>query len=95
LSLSEKLAEFILNTSYEGLSSDAVNKAKLCLLDFLGCVYGGYKERFGRLVLSLINELNGKREATVIATGDKVLSAYAALVNGTMGHALKFDDPPY
>ena len=92
MSLTEKLAGFIVETDFDDLPNEVVKKTKLCLLDFLGCVYGGSRDRSGRILLDLVRKIDGKREASVIAVGDKLPCTYAALVNGTMGHALEFDD---
>jgi 2-methylcitrate dehydratase PrpD len=92
MSLTEKLADFIEETTFSSLPSNVIKTAKLCLLDFLGCVYGGSREKSGKIVLDLVRKLGGNKEATIIATGEKVPCLHAALVNGTMGHSLEFDD---
>lgn len=37
------LADYLVNTTFEKLPSDVVEKAKLCLMDSLGCFFGGHQ----------------------------------------------------
>ncbi|GEM_PF-5001093 len=39
------LADYLVNTTFENLPSDVVEKAKLCLMDSLGCFFGGHRRR--------------------------------------------------
>ncbi|HEY32460.1 MAG TPA: MmgE/PrpD family protein [Dehalococcoidia bacterium] len=89
-----KLAEFIHSLSYEDLSDDAIAKAKLCLLDWVGVTAGGYAG--GRNDMDpMINSLQpffGEPQATLITKKRKVDVLNAALINGTAGHYLDYDD---
>ncbi|MFK0207978.1 MmgE/PrpD family protein [Agrobacterium sp. NPDC090283] len=39
----QTLAGYIMNASFENLPSDVVEKAKLCLMDSVGCFFGGHQ----------------------------------------------------
>ena len=89
-----KLAEFIQDLSYADLSDDAIAKAKLCLLDWVGVTVGGYAG--GRTDMdAMIDSLQpflGQPQATLITKKRKVDILNAALINGTASHYLDYDD---
>jgi len=81
-----------INTRYEDLPADAVAAAKQEVLDSLATAIGGSsKAGVGELV-ELVKEWGGKEQSTVIAYGIKCPAPNAAQVNGTMIHALDYDD---
>ena len=45
-----------------------------------------------KIVIDLIRELGGKREATIYGNGFKTTSMHAALANSTAAHSLDLDD---
>jgi 2-methylcitrate dehydratase PrpD len=87
--------EFIKNftkTRYEDLPEAAVEAAKREVLDSLATALGGStKAGVGELV-AMVKEWGGAEQSTVIAYGFKCPAPNAAQVNGTMIHALDYDD---
>jgi len=61
-----------------------------CVLDWWGCALAGSREPAARLVLDEVGTVAGP--ATVVGTERRLGVLQAALVNGTAGHALDFDD---
>ncbi len=92
MSATQNLVSFILNTSYDDLPREAVERAKHCFLDGLGVVLAGYPHAAARIVLDYARDLGGHPEATAIGSGLKTTLPLACLVNGTMGHIMDFDD---
>ncbi|MGE5541564.1 MAG: MmgE/PrpD family protein [Bacillota bacterium] len=89
--LSERLSEFACGLRLQDMSSEAVDKVKECLLDFLGvavagsdCPAAGILER--RLLPSRVGA------CSVIGCGCGGEPETAALINGTCGHYLELDD---
>jgi 2-methylcitrate dehydratase PrpD len=81
-----------LNTRYEDLPAAAVASAKQEVLDSLATAIGGSsKAGVGELV-EIVREWGGTEQATIIAYGLKCPAPNAAQVNGTMIHALDYDD---
>lgn len=74
------------------LSEAVMNAAKVRLLDVLGCALGGLSLHPDNLVPKVAARTEGKPEATLLGFGGRVPALTAALSNGTMGHALNFDD---
>ena len=92
MSVSSKLSEYILGASFEGLSTSVVRYTKLCIFDWIGVTLAGSTEEPGTILLDLIRELGGEKQATILGKGEKTNILHAALVNGCMSHTLDFDD---
>ncbi len=88
----EALSEFTYNLKYEDLSNGVVKKSKQLLLDTLGCALGGYLSEPSRIVRSMVKDLGGRPEATVIGSGDRTSSPNAVLANCVMVRYLDFMD---
>ena len=88
----DTIANWIVTTSYEDIPPDAVRVAKESCLDCIGVILAGAAQPVGQLIQSYVAEQGGKPEATVLASGLKTSVSYCALANGTMGHALDYDD---
>jgi 2-methylcitrate dehydratase PrpD len=93
--VTQKLSEFIAGTHFDQIPTDAVHLAKSAMLDTIGCILGGRDEEASKLITAYAKELGGLPEAAVIGKGFKTNAHLAALVNGTTGHALDYDDTAY
>lgn len=97
------LAEFIVETKYEDLTSDAVHEAKRVIIDCMACGLAGVESDRGRFAIALSRRLGGFEESSILGTSDKVSSPYAAFTNGELINALDYDaleippghTPPY
>jgi 2-methylcitrate dehydratase PrpD len=77
---------------FKDLPEAAVESAKKEVLDSLATALGGTtRPAVGELV-DLIKEWGGKEQSTIFGYGIKCPAPDAALVNGTMTHALDYDD---
>lgn len=89
------ITEFVKNFTgmrYENLPAVAVESVKKEVLDSFATALGGSsKAGVGELV-AMVKEWGGSRQSTVIAYGFKCPAPNAAQVNGTMIHALDYDD---
>ena len=88
----EKIAKWIIDTSYEDIPPDAIRVANESCFDLLGVILAGSTEPVGEIIRQYVADQGGTDEATVLATGQRSTSSQAALANGTMGHALDYDD---
>ncbi|HZD41565.1 MAG TPA: MmgE/PrpD family protein, partial [Terriglobales bacterium] len=88
----EKIARFIVDTRYNDIPREAVEKAKRTALDCVGTALGGVAEPVSQTVTAYITELGGQPQASVIGVRLKVLVPDAALANGSIAHALDYDD---
>ena len=88
----EQIAQFVVQTSYAGIPGEAVAVAKKAILDGLGVMVAGSTEPAGKIIAEHVKELGGAPQAGVIAQGFRTSVVQAALANGTMAHALDYDD---
>jgi len=88
----EKMAGFIVETGYDQIPKEAVDAAKGAILDCLGCTLAGSSEPAAKIVAQYVGEMGGNPEAGVVAAGFRTTAPQAALANGTMAHALDYDD---
>ncbi len=88
----EKIASFIVNTSYDDIPGDAVEKAKRTALDCLGAALAGVAEPVSQTITGYVTKLGGPPRASVFGAGLKVSVPDAALANGCIAHALDYDD---
>jgi len=89
MALTEKLAEFALGPV---AGKDALQMARLSALDWAACGLAGREEPVARALLSLAEEEAGAQQASILGGGPRRPARMAALVNGTMSHALDYDD---
>ncbi len=92
MSATEKLADFIVRTEYKNLPSDAVEKAKRTALDCIGAALAGVSEPVSRTIGAHVTKLGDPAHASVFGSPAKVSVADAALANGSIAHALDYDD---
>ena len=89
---SHLFARNFVSVDYKDIPDVAVEAAKREVLDSLATALGGStKPGVGELV-DMVKEWGGKEQSTVIAYGMKCPAPNAAQVNGTMIHALDYDD---
>jgi 2-methylcitrate dehydratase PrpD len=91
----EVLVDYVVKTRFTDFPKEVIKKAKICILDAIGCGLGGYKTKIGYVVLGLVKEMSGKEESTLIGAGDKVPCATAAFANSTLINALDMDDTTF
>src|SRR5204863_158778 len=92
MSATTRLAEFTLKTTLEDCPPEAVARARLAVLDTLGVMLAGAAEPAARAVRQVARAEGGVPLATVVGTRLATAPGWAALANGTAGHAHDFDD---
>ena len=93
MSLSSTLATFIADTTFDDLPPAVVDMTQKSILDAIGVslaasgLYEGCKA-----FVELAVEMGGRPEGTIFGFKDKVPAAMAAFANGSMAHAMDFED---
>jgi 2-methylcitrate dehydratase PrpD len=90
--LAERLAASVCGLKASALAPAIVERARLCLLDWLGVTLQGAQTRVGRMVAATLPDGRRTGQASLIGTGRRASLCDAALFNGTAGHVLDFDD---
>jgi 2-methylcitrate dehydratase PrpD len=89
------LAGYVAELKYDDIPPEVLDRAKVLTLDFLGSAIRGRREAESTpSVLKMLAalKLDATGEATVFGDSRTWTPAVAALLNGTMGHSLDFDD---
>ena len=88
---SRELASFLARLRLSDLPSGAVELLKLCVLDHLGCAIGALGTETARIAWGIADSTAGGA-CTAIGCPTRTGPEAAALANGTLSHALIFDD---
>ncbi len=85
-------AKMFTSLRYEDIPGPAVGAAKKDVLDSLATALGGSTQAGIAELVDMIREWGGNEQSTIIAYGIRCPAPDAAQVNGTMIHALDYDD---
>lgn len=88
----EILAEYCVGLRWSEVSAAARARTKELLLDFFGVTARGSAVESSRMAARFVRETQAGGSATTIGAGYRTGAAWAALVNGTAGHAIEMDD---
>lgn len=92
MALAETLRDFIHRCTLDGLPADIAADGKRRLLDTVGLALAAADAPLGRAVLNGARAMGGGSGARALGSGAVLAPADAALVNGTLAHAMDFDD---
>ena len=90
--VTRELARYASALRYEDIPEAVRIVAKQCLLDWLGVTLAGASEPLVKILKAQAKEDGGALAAVLIGGGGRTSMGQAALVNGSAGHALDFDD---
>jgi len=86
------LAEFCAGVGLQDLPDDVVEKAKLCILDFLANVYGSLRLEAVEKVVGYVRSLGSRGTASALGCGFRTGLHPAAFLNGTTAEAVEAQD---
>jgi 2-methylcitrate dehydratase PrpD len=89
----EAVVEFISGTQWKDCPAEAVAIGKRCIIDGLGVMLAGSTQEASHILRGYVRGIDAACDATVFGPNAfKTGAASAALLNGTSGHALDWDD---
>lgn len=88
----EKLADWALAIRTDDIPDVALQRAKLLLLDTIGCGYAALDEDAARAVIATMAETGGAPQCTVIGSTVKTSAPAAVLRNGALVRILDLND---
>ena len=88
------LAQYVSALKYAELDERTCRVARHCLLDWVAVAIGGADDQTTRILRTVAEQAGGEPQASIVR-GTRSSALQAALVNGTAGHALDFDDVHY
>ena len=83
--VTEAVSKFIVHTKLEEIPHEVIGVGKLHILDTLGTLLAGSREKIAGIVKEYIQALGCKAESSLITQGLKTSAQYAAFGNGTAG----------
>jgi 2-methylcitrate dehydratase PrpD len=88
------LARFVNETTFDKLPAEVVERAKLCLLDFVFVTLGGHLSGLPavRIITEYAKEIGGARESRILGEGSLVPCEYATMVNSIASEILELSD---
>ena len=86
------MAAYASSLVFDDIPPDVVEKAKLCLMDTLGCCIFGSTLPFVKVLTNMVLAEGGSDAAAILGTSHRTSASQAALVNGTAAHAFQLDE---
>ena len=86
------IATFIANTSTRDFPADSVDKAKKAIADTFAAIIAGAGSEVAAPLQKYLAAAQAPGPVAILGTGMTAAPETAALVNGTFGHALDYDD---
>ena len=95
--LTDTLIDQVLAVAYDDLPKPAIDMAKHVALDGIAVMLAGATEPLGlgRITIDYVRDMGGTAQASVVAGGFKTSMQSAAYANGTLAHALDWDNTWY
>jgi 2-methylcitrate dehydratase PrpD len=90
--LTEALAEFIHDRTIQDFPPVALDKTKKALADTFAVILAGAGSEVAPPLMRYVGQASDSGTSPILGSGRTVSPEMAALVNGTFGHALDFDD---
>lgn len=92
LSMTGVLADFAVGTAAGAVADGAREAVRRSLMDWAACGLAGAQEPVALAVRALVLGEGGRAEATAFGCAERLPARAAALLNGTVSHALDYDD---
>lgn len=88
------LSEFIYNLKYSDIDLDTKQTAKLLIADYFSACIAGYRTNkiFNEAVLSLMEEIGGTEQSSILFSDKKMPATNSAFVNAVYAHGADMDD---
>jgi 2-methylcitrate dehydratase PrpD len=90
--VTSRIAEFIARASLDDVPPQAVERAKKHIADSIATMIAGTFSDLAPVLRSYVGQAAPSGQVPVIGWGDLTTSELAAFANGTLGHALDYDD---
>ncbi|MBI4199787.1 MAG: MmgE/PrpD family protein [Chloroflexi bacterium] len=92
MGITSEVAGFVLRTTYDDLPPQVVHLSKAMMLNSAGIGLAASVLKEGTIITQYVQDAGGTPECTVLGKAFKSSAAHAALANGTMMHALDYDE---
>lgn len=91
MGVTESLARFLVQTTYDDFPREAVDRAKVLAIDFVGGALAGCRTRVSDIFAAYVEEMAAKPEAVVIGRNFRTTAQYASYLNGIFNHSTELE----
>ena len=91
MSVTEQLAQHIASANFDAMPAEAVEAAKVVILDGLAVTLAGSRETAAQIVAEYAREMGGNPQCFAFGHGFRTSPPMAAFVNGVAGHVLDYE----
>jgi len=91
MTITESIVHYAAGSRFEDLPAEVVERVKFIVFDELACAVIGRELIAGDLIARFVGRMGGLGEAAVIGSHFRAPVPFAALANGTAGHADELD----
>jgi 2-methylcitrate dehydratase PrpD len=92
VSVTEELATFVADLSYEEIPDDARRLAERCFVDTAGVTYAGMERGAGATARRALGAVAGDGPVSILGADEQCSLLEGTFINGTASHGLDFDD---
>ena len=92
MNVTRRLSEMVAETRITDVPELALQRATVAVMDFFACAVVGSLQVTGKTIVGFVRDLGSQGRSTVIASDLELAPPDAALANGTLGHAIDYDD---
>ncbi len=86
------LSRYVAASQYDGLPPEVRHEGLRAFVNWAGCAAGGSRELDVELMIEVLSEFNGAKNATVVGRRERLDAPNATLVNSMSSAALAFND---
>ncbi|MBI3042650.1 MAG: MmgE/PrpD family protein [Betaproteobacteria bacterium] len=90
--ITKTLARYAHASRFDTLPPAVRHEGARAFVNWIGCAAGGSREQDVQLMLELLSEFNGAKEATIVGRSEKLDALNATLINSMSSAALAFND---
>ena len=90
--ITRTLARYARASQFDALPAAVRHEGARAFVNWIGCAAGGSMEEDVQLMLKLLSEFNGAKEATVVGRSERLDALNATLINSMSSAALAFND---
>lgn len=83
----KQLADYLVNTNFDDIPAEVVERAKHLFLNFLGVALDGSTAPTSKIVMDHVQRFDAKPESSVIGAKYRTTAAFSAYANGASSHA--------
>lgn len=91
MGVTETLAKFLVQTTYEDFPREVVDRAKELAVDFVGGALAGCRTHVSNIFTDYVKQMAARPEAVIIGRNFRTTAQYASYLNGIFNHSTELE----